>query len=143
MTEAQKLFKAEKAGGNYGSGTKEMQARNYEKRKQSEAERESLFESALQKFNAKDIEGVGLVHAAVPIPPSCRLDGLPVGLPCISHCLRPAWPANGSCQGGSRLAASSSLWLAAVQRMRQHAELRLPVTPLQNTPACVHQPCES
>jgi hypothetical protein len=57
MTEAEKLFKAEKAGGNYGQGTKEMQARNYEKRKAQEAEREQLFESALQKFNSKDIEG--------------------------------------------------------------------------------------
>lgn len=87
MTEAQKLFKAEKAGGNYGSGTKEMQARNYEKRKQSEAKRESLFESALQKFNARDIEGVGLVYAADPIPPSCRLDVLPVHFPLPASCM--------------------------------------------------------
>jgi hypothetical protein len=35
-----------------------LQARNYERRKQQEQEREQLFEGALKKFNAKDIEGV-------------------------------------------------------------------------------------
>jgi hypothetical protein len=35
-----------------------LQARNYERRKQQEKEREQLFEGALKKFNAKDIEGV-------------------------------------------------------------------------------------
>lgn len=34
------------------------QERNYVRRKEQEKEREQLFEGALKKFNAKDIEGV-------------------------------------------------------------------------------------
>jgi tetratricopeptide (TPR) repeat protein len=57
LSDAQKRFQMEKAGGNYGTGTKEMQERNYVRRKEQEKEREQLFEGALKKFNAKDIEG--------------------------------------------------------------------------------------
>ena len=70
MTDAQKKFKAEKAGGNYGAGTKEMQAFNYEKRKQQEKEREQLFESALGKFNSKDMEGVRAPRCPAAIRPA-------------------------------------------------------------------------
>lgn len=57
LTDAEKAFKAERAGGNYSFGTKELQERNYMKRKEAEREREQLFETALSKFNKKDIEG--------------------------------------------------------------------------------------
>jgi hypothetical protein len=134
LSDAQKRFQMEKAGGNYGTGTKEMQVpfiagqqhtllcaatigsgfrwrseegrgvqsgltshaerismacttavtqrvchhtasnilrpcspqeRNYVRRKEQEKEREQLFEGALKKFNAKDIEGVRETNPSV------------------------------------------------------------------------------
>jgi hypothetical protein len=58
MTEAERLFKLERGGGNYGAGTKEMQAANYLAAKQREKERMELFEVALSKFKKNDIKGV-------------------------------------------------------------------------------------
>lgn len=56
LTEMEKRFKEERGGGNYGEGTKELQAKNYAKRKNAEAEREERFEKALSLFQKKDIE---------------------------------------------------------------------------------------
>ena len=39
-------MKAERRGGNYGAGTKEIQARNYVTRKENERKRRELFEDA-------------------------------------------------------------------------------------------------
>lgn len=64
MTKMEKRFKEERGGGNYGDGTKELQARNYAKRKGSEADREGLFEKALALFQKKDLEGVRCPEAA-------------------------------------------------------------------------------
>lgn len=64
MTDMEKRFKTERGGGNYGDGTKELQARNYAKRKGSEADREGLFEKALDLFQKKDLEGVRCPQAA-------------------------------------------------------------------------------
>jgi hypothetical protein len=50
LTEAEKQYKAERMGGNYGSGSKEMQARNYVARKEAERARRELFDDALKKF---------------------------------------------------------------------------------------------
>lgn len=54
-----------------------VQARNYERRKQQEAEREQLFEGALKKFNSKDIEGVRVrmtaAAAGMSEPCTCQL----------------------------------------------------------------------
>jgi hypothetical protein len=71
MDAAQRMAKSERAGGNYGAGTKELQARNYVSRKEQERKRRELFDDALVKFNAGEIEvrrsvrlGVtGLVHS--------------------------------------------------------------------------------
>lgn len=57
MSDMEKRFKTERGGGNYGDGTKELQARNYAKRKDGEAVREGLFEKALDLFQKKDLEG--------------------------------------------------------------------------------------
>jgi hypothetical protein len=54
----EKQFKTERRGGNYGMGTKEMQAANYRARKAAEARRRELFDQALSKFKKNDIEGV-------------------------------------------------------------------------------------
>lgn len=56
LTEAERMFRAERGGGNYGAGTKEMQAKNYNARKEAERERRELFDEALKKFKAGKIE---------------------------------------------------------------------------------------
>ncbi|CAL5219294.1 g1100 [Coccomyxa viridis] len=57
LTDAQKQWQTERRGGNYGMGTKEMQARNYMNRKETEQKRRALFDTALSKFKKNDIEG--------------------------------------------------------------------------------------
>eukprot|EP00882_Tetradesmus_deserticola_P017019 GHRQ01018205.1.p1 GENE.GHRQ01018205.1~~GHRQ01018205.1.p1 ORF type:complete len:171 (+),score=96.20 GHRQ01018205.1:399-911(+) len=56
MDAAQRQAKQERAGGNYGAGTKELQARNYVSRKEQERKRRELFDDALVKFNAGELE---------------------------------------------------------------------------------------
>jgi len=56
LTEAEKQFRAERSGGNYGLGTKEMQERNYIARKEAERTRRELFDDALAKFKAGKVE---------------------------------------------------------------------------------------
>lgn len=56
LTEAEKMFKAERGGGNYGAGTKEMQERNYLARKEAERKRREMFDDALAKFKSGKIE---------------------------------------------------------------------------------------
>jgi hypothetical protein len=58
MSDIEKQFKAERGGGNYGVGTKEKQQANYFARKEAEERRRGLFDQALAKFKASDIEGV-------------------------------------------------------------------------------------
>lgn len=55
MDEAERKWKTERRGGNYGAGTKEMQARNYVARKEQERKRREMFDDALDKFKAGDI----------------------------------------------------------------------------------------
>ena len=80
---AEKQFKTERRGGNYGMGTKEMQAANYRARKETETRRRELFDQALSKFKKNDIEGV---RARVALPGSCI--GYLYLRPC---CLRTVW----------------------------------------------------
>ena len=67
VSSSEKQFKTERRGGNYGMGTKEMQAANYRARKETEARRRELFDQALSKFKKNDIEGV----RAAPQPSHC------------------------------------------------------------------------
>jgi sulfatase maturation enzyme AslB (radical SAM superfamily) len=67
MDAAQRQAKMERAGGNYGAGTKELQARNYIGRKEQERKRRELFDDALVKFNAGEIE----VCSAADMLPCC------------------------------------------------------------------------
>ena len=57
LTAAERQFRAERGGGNYGKGTKEVQAANYARAKELQKERVALFDAALAKFNRKDAEG--------------------------------------------------------------------------------------
>lgn len=56
MTEAEKKWKSERAGGNYGAGTKEIQARNYVAMKEMERKRKEMFEDALTDFRDGNID---------------------------------------------------------------------------------------
>eukprot|EP00879_Flechtneria_rotunda_P001171 GHRR01001317.1.p1 GENE.GHRR01001317.1~~GHRR01001317.1.p1 ORF type:complete len:312 (+),score=113.13 GHRR01001317.1:221-1156(+) len=57
LDDAEKQAKRERSGGNYGAGTKELQARNYISRREQERKRRELFDDALAKFNKGDVEG--------------------------------------------------------------------------------------
>jgi hypothetical protein len=50
------MWKKERAGGNYGAGTKEIQARNYVQRKENERKRREMFDDALAKFKENEIQ---------------------------------------------------------------------------------------
>jgi hypothetical protein len=54
---SEKMWKKERAGGNYGAGTKEIQERNYVARKETERKRRELFDDALAKFKSGDVQG--------------------------------------------------------------------------------------
>ena len=56
LTDEERQFRAERAGGNYGGGTREMQERNYQTRREAEVARRELFDAALVKFKAGKIE---------------------------------------------------------------------------------------
>ena len=49
-------FAAERAGGNYGIGTKELQQRNYIAAMEEARKRRELFDDGLEKFKAGDYE---------------------------------------------------------------------------------------
>eukprot|EP01023_Acetabularia_acetabulum_P018232 TRINITY_DN1920_c0_g1_i1.p1 TRINITY_DN1920_c0_g1~~TRINITY_DN1920_c0_g1_i1.p1 ORF type:complete len:361 (-),score=69.46 TRINITY_DN1920_c0_g1_i1:182-1171(-) len=56
LTAAEKQWRGEQAGGNYGAGTREMQQRNYIARKEQERKRRELFDDALQQFRDGKVE---------------------------------------------------------------------------------------
>lgn len=58
MSETEKQFRRERGGGNYGSGTKELQLQNFKAKQEREGKRKELFNLGLSKFNKKDVEGV-------------------------------------------------------------------------------------
>lgn len=56
MDETERKWKQERNGGNYGAGTKEMQARLYVQRKETERMRRELFDDALTKFKKNQLQ---------------------------------------------------------------------------------------
>jgi hypothetical protein len=56
LTAAELQFKNERAGGNYGAGTKELQERNYIAQKELERKRKEMFEDALADYRAGKVE---------------------------------------------------------------------------------------
>jgi len=56
LDEVEALWRKEKAGGNFGAGTKEMQQRMYTSRKEQERARRELFDDALAKFRKGEYE---------------------------------------------------------------------------------------
>ena len=65
LSDSQKQWQNERRGGNYGMGTKEMQAANYRNRKETEKKRRELFDIALGKFRKNDIQGVRFQQACI------------------------------------------------------------------------------
>ena len=58
MTDSERRFKAERAGGNYSQGTKEMQEKKYIERKEQDRKRRELFNDALAMYKKGDLENV-------------------------------------------------------------------------------------
>lgn len=56
VTDAEKMWRQEQAGGNVGVGTREVQQRNYEDKQKREKERTELFTIALNKFQSGEVE---------------------------------------------------------------------------------------
>lgn len=56
MTAAERQWKNERAGGNYGAGTKEIQERNYIAQKELERKRKEMFEDALSDYRAGKVD---------------------------------------------------------------------------------------
>jgi len=56
VSDAEKQFRRERAGGNVGSGTREVQTRNYIMRKELERKRREMFDDALAKFRSGKAE---------------------------------------------------------------------------------------
>lgn len=56
MTEDERIWKREQAGGNVGYGTRQIQERNYLDKKQKEKERRELFEIGMKKFNEGNVD---------------------------------------------------------------------------------------
>ena len=56
QTEAQKRYEQERAGGNYGTGTREIQTRNYIAAKEAARKRQEMFNDALEDFRAGKVE---------------------------------------------------------------------------------------
>lgn len=65
MTAVEKEFKSERAGGNYGAGTKEIQERNYIAQKELQRKRKEMFEDALTDYRNGKVEEA-LVQACAP-----------------------------------------------------------------------------
>ena len=55
-TEKNSLFKMERAGGNYGSGTKEQQMDNYSRKRALENQRLDMFDEAIALYNKKNFD---------------------------------------------------------------------------------------
>ena len=67
LTPAEEQFKNERAGGNYGAGTKELQERNYIANKELERKRKEMFEDALGDYRAGKVDEA-LVQARAALP---------------------------------------------------------------------------
>ena len=58
-------FKSERAGGNYGSGTKEQQMNNYSKKKELEVQRLDMFDEGIALYNKGDHDSALIVFEEV------------------------------------------------------------------------------
>ena len=65
QNEKSSAFKNERAGGNYGAGTKEQQMNNYSKKRELENQRLDMLDEAIELYNAKDFDNALIVFEEV------------------------------------------------------------------------------
>jgi tetratricopeptide (TPR) repeat protein len=65
QSEKSSQMKAERAGGNYGAGTKEQQMQNYSKKKELEVQRLDMFDEAISLYNKKDYDNALIIFEEV------------------------------------------------------------------------------
>ena len=58
-------FTSERAGGNYGAGTKEQQLNNFSKKKELEIQRLDLFDEAISLYNKKEYDAALILFEEV------------------------------------------------------------------------------
>jgi|TARA_B100000401_G_scaffold13515_1_gene8494 tetratricopeptide (TPR) repeat protein len=63
--EKNSAFKSERAGGNYGAGTKEQQMNNYSKKREVENERLDMFDEGIALYNQKKFDDALIVFEEV------------------------------------------------------------------------------
>ena len=92
MTEAEKRFRKERGGGNYGLGTKEVQEKRYIERREAERKRRELFSDALAMYKKGDLENVRPRHTGSQLAGAClsscaasQLSVLTLGLAMTQH----------------------------------------------------------
>jgi hypothetical protein len=65
QNEKSSAMTAERAGGNYGAGTKEQQMQNFSKKKELEVQRLDMFDEGIALYNANDFDGALIVFEEV------------------------------------------------------------------------------
>jgi len=65
QNEKSSAFKNERAGGNYGAGTKEQQMNNYSKKRELENQRLDMFDEAIELYNSKDYDSALMIFEEV------------------------------------------------------------------------------
>jgi len=65
VNEKSSAFKNERAGGNYGAGTKEQQMNNYSKKRELENQRLDMFDEAIELYNGKDYDSALIIFEEV------------------------------------------------------------------------------
>ena len=65
QNEKSSAMAAERAGGNYGAGTKEQQMQNFSKKKELEVQRLDMFDEGIALYNKEDFDGALIVFEEV------------------------------------------------------------------------------
>jgi hypothetical protein len=65
QNEKSNAMAAERAGGNYGAGTKEQQMQNFSKKKELEVQRLDMFDEGIALYNKEDFDGALIVFEEV------------------------------------------------------------------------------
>ena len=86
LTEAEKRFRKERGGGNYGLGTKEVQEKRYIERREAERKRRELFSDALAMYKKGHLENVR-AQALEPLIKPTDASFLPVMRPSTCSCV--------------------------------------------------------
>ncbi len=108
MTEAEKRFKRERGGGNYGLGTKEVQEKRYIERREAERKRRELFSDALAMYKKGDLENVRLMHVQT-LAATCSVAHVNIGLHVVADWSLLRCAVEGSTSRGALTVAAQAL----------------------------------